>query len=759
MKLVFSFLICIASSFSAFAQVSISNSNTNPDSSAMLDIQSTISGMLIPRMNSTQRQSIDDPAEGLLVYDLSSSSFWFFSQGMWADLSKLNHMFNDKGVFTGPSPGLESNGFVVGSGKLENDSIFNHHSRMFFDKETGAFRVGTTYDTFHIFNEFDLKGDEMIWDRDSLGLYSIAAGIGTNATGDYGSAAIGFEAQASGERGSIAVGHEVSASGDQGSIALGYRAEATGSVGSVALGSVVNAHGNIGAIAMGHRVKTNGNFSMTFGSGFIDTTFNEVFLTNDINNSLMVGFNTNVPTLFVGPGNGTNTSGNVGINTSTPLAPLEILQSGISTARITSTFSQPTRLDLVRLAPSKLDWRIENDGNLKFYSGTDLDAGVDEEYSFTQTSFKPSQDDDKDLGAPDFGWKTGYFKDFIQVSDQGVTGQLLTNATSTLLGSLNNHNLDFYTNGVIRQRITADGKVRIRTTSPNQELTILGNGGIAAMNFKEGNREIFLGLNSSDATLRTLTSHQLSFWTNKSRRMTIGTYGNIGIGTSAPEYPLHIDENGVLGEPTITMVLESNTSNRPLLLFSENNSGIDLTDGMSIEYDGSGGGSSNRLRFNKIGGDEAMTIENGGNVGIGVSDPTVALDVSGDIEYTGTITDVSDQRAKENIHSITHVLDDILTLNPVSYTMRGDDNSEIEYGLLAQHVQTIFPDIVKEVDPEKDLLGLSYIQLVPILVSGMQEQQEIIQQLQYENASLGKRLMAIEKALSFQRSKGSMDKE
>jgi hypothetical protein len=241
--------------------------------------------------------------------------------------------------------------------------------------------------------------------------------------------------------------------------------------------------------------------------------------------------------------------------------------------------------------------------------------------------------------------------------------------------------------------------------------------------------------------------------------MTIGTYGNIGIGTSAPEYPLHIDENGALGEPTITMVLESNTSNRPLLLFSENNSGIDLTDGMSIEYDGSGGGSSNRLRFNKIGGDEAMTIENGGNVGIGVSDPTVALDVSGDIEYTGTITDVSDQRAKENIHSITHVLDDILTLNPVSYTMRGDDNSEIEYGLLAQHVQTIFPDIVKEVDPEKDLLGLSYIQLVPILVSGMQEQQEIIQQLQYENASLGKRLMAIEKALSFQRSKGSMDKE
>ena len=730
------------------AQVSISSDLSPPDSSAMLDIQSTTSGMLVPRMDSTQRQSIDNPAEGLLVYDLSSKSFWVYSQDEWTDLSKLNHVFDDKVTFTGPSSGHESNGFVVGSPKMKNDSIFDHHSRMFFDKVTGAFRVGTTYDTFHIFNEFDLMGDEMIWDRDSLGLYSIAAGIGTNATGDYGSAAIGFEAQASGDRGSIAMGNEVSASGDWGSIALGYKAEATGSVGSVALGSAVSAHGNVGAIAMGTRVKANGNTSVAIGAGFIDTTFNEVFFTNNIYNSLMVGFNTNIPTLFVGPGSGTNTTGKIGINTGTPLAQLEVLNKDISTARITSTFSQPTRLDLVRSSTSKLDWRIENDGNLKLYSGTDLDADVDEEYRFSQTSFKPSQDDDKDLGAPDFGWKTGYFKDFLQVSDQGVTGHLLTNSTSTLLGSISNHNLDFFTNGVIRQRITADGKVGIGTTSPNQELTIVGNGGIAAMNFKEGNREIFLGLNSSDATLRTLTNHQLSFWTNNSRRMTIGTDGNIGIGTSAPEYPLHIDKNGVPGEPTITLVLESNTSNRPLLLFSENASAIDLTDGMSIEYDGSGGGSSNRLRFNKIGGDAAMTVENGGHVGIGISDPSVALDVSGDIEYTGTITDVSDQRAKDNIHSITNVLDDILILNPVSYTMRGEENSEIEYGLLAQEVQSIFPNIVKAVDPEKDLLGLSYIQLIPILVSGMQEQQEIIEQLECNNAQMEKRLMALEKVLT-----------
>lgn len=66
------------------AQVGIGT--TNPDASSMLDIQSTSTGILIPRMTSAQRTTIANPASGLLVFDISTSSFWFY-KGNWTELA------------------------------------------------------------------------------------------------------------------------------------------------------------------------------------------------------------------------------------------------------------------------------------------------------------------------------------------------------------------------------------------------------------------------------------------------------------------------------------------------------------------------------------------------------------------------------------------------------------------------------------------------------------------------------------------------
>ena len=57
-------LICI--SFSLWSQVGIGTST--PDASAALEIQSTTSGLLLPRLTGLQMNSIASPAEGLLVY-------------------------------------------------------------------------------------------------------------------------------------------------------------------------------------------------------------------------------------------------------------------------------------------------------------------------------------------------------------------------------------------------------------------------------------------------------------------------------------------------------------------------------------------------------------------------------------------------------------------------------------------------------------------------------------------------------------------
>jgi hypothetical protein len=68
-----------------FAQVGIGT--TNPDGSAMLDIQSNAKGVLIPRMTTSDRTTILTPANGLLVFDTNTQSFWFRDGSSWKELS------------------------------------------------------------------------------------------------------------------------------------------------------------------------------------------------------------------------------------------------------------------------------------------------------------------------------------------------------------------------------------------------------------------------------------------------------------------------------------------------------------------------------------------------------------------------------------------------------------------------------------------------------------------------------------------------
>lgn len=71
----------------AFAQVAIGTAaDITPDNSAMLDIQSNAKGVLIPRLTEAQRTGISGPATGLLVFDTTHGSFWYFST-VWTELS------------------------------------------------------------------------------------------------------------------------------------------------------------------------------------------------------------------------------------------------------------------------------------------------------------------------------------------------------------------------------------------------------------------------------------------------------------------------------------------------------------------------------------------------------------------------------------------------------------------------------------------------------------------------------------------------
>lgn len=83
-KLFLPVLLMLASSNLIFAQsVAINTSGAAAVASAILDITSTTSGLLVPRMTTANRTAIAAPATGLLVYDTNFQAFWYFDGTIW----------------------------------------------------------------------------------------------------------------------------------------------------------------------------------------------------------------------------------------------------------------------------------------------------------------------------------------------------------------------------------------------------------------------------------------------------------------------------------------------------------------------------------------------------------------------------------------------------------------------------------------------------------------------------------------------------
>lgn len=61
--------------------VSINEGGALPDSSAMLDVSSTSSGVLIPRMRQAQRNALVNPANSLLIYQMDNTPGYYFNSG------------------------------------------------------------------------------------------------------------------------------------------------------------------------------------------------------------------------------------------------------------------------------------------------------------------------------------------------------------------------------------------------------------------------------------------------------------------------------------------------------------------------------------------------------------------------------------------------------------------------------------------------------------------------------------------------------
>ena len=84
----------------------------------------------------------------------------------------------------------------------------------------------------------------------------------------------------------------------------------------------------------------------------------------------------------------------------------------------------------------------------------------------------------------------------------------------------------------------------------------------------------------------------------------------------------------------------------------------------------------------------------------------------------------SDIKLKENIHQIKDPLEKVMQINGVAFNWK--DNKEAAIGVIAQDIEEVFPELVKENEHHK---SVNYNGLIGVLIEAIKEQQRQIDEL------------------------------
>ncbi len=243
-------ILSLGMQYKVIAQGGVGIGTTNPDKSAILDLSSSEKGLLLPRLSLQQRTSIENPANGLMVYQTDMmSGVYVFNGGEWSAVGNTQARLTaaDNSIWsTSGNTGLDASQHFIGTID-EVPLIFkvNNFLSGKIDPARGTLMMG--YRTGVISNAFN-----------SVVLGSLAMQK-ANTSGN--NVAIGFQSMFSNETG----GHN---------LALGTGALAANATGSnnVAIGSLA-----------GYKATGSGNLFLGFQAGYAETGNNKLVVVNDAN--------------------------------------------------------------------------------------------------------------------------------------------------------------------------------------------------------------------------------------------------------------------------------------------------------------------------------------------------------------------------------------------------------------------------------------------------------------------------------------------
>ncbi|MBN2773770.1 MAG: tail fiber domain-containing protein, partial [Prolixibacteraceae bacterium] len=244
----------------------------------------------------------------------------------------------------------------------------------------------------------------------------------------------------------------------------------------------------------------------------------------------------------------------------------------------------------------------------------------------------------------------------------------------------------------------------------------------------------------------------------------IGRTGRVGIGTTSPEYLLHVQGSSSSGGVGYFRNTISSSDQYGVYGQCSNSDyygyggyfkggytgvlGIVQPSGGSSYigvYGRANGGSGNKY------GLRGQATGSGTNYGVfgeatgGTNN--YGIYCSGNGVYTGTWSQSSDKKLKKNFNPVTNALEKVIQLQPKYFDYRVDEFPEMnlpqnrQMGFIAQEVQEVLPELVHSAihisSDEKDsesieYLTVDYVSIIPVLTAAVQELNKLVNEKQVE---------------------------